>query len=218
VAVLLIAAHETSSHTLSWTLLLLSQHPEVLGALLAELDAKLGGSAPTLEQLGQLPVLDSVVKESMRLLPATPFLFFRRATGSFELGPYTLPEKAVVLLSPLVTHREPSLYPEPLRFWPERWKTLSPSTYEYLPFGAGPRMCIGASFANMALRVLLALLVQRFRFTLSPDARVSRLVRGITLGPKHGLPMRIDAQDRRSAPPGPVRGDIHQLVQLPLRA
>jgi cytochrome P450 len=79
-------------------------------------------------------------------------------------------------------------------------------------------MCIGASFANMALRVLLALLVQRFRFTLAPQARISRQVRGITLGPKHGLPMRIDAQDRRFAPPGLVRGDIHELVQLPVRA
>jgi cytochrome P450 len=218
VAILLIASHETTSHTLSWTLFLLSQHPEVLGALVEELDAKLGGAAPTLEQLAQLPLLDAVVKESMRLLPATPFLFFRRATGSFELGPYTLPEKATLLLSPLVTHRDPALYPEPLRFRPERWKTLSPGTYEYLPFGAGPRMCIGASFATMALRVLLALLVQRFRFTLAPQARISRLVRGITLGPKHGLPMRIDAQDRRFAPPGPVRGDIHELVQLPVSA
>ncbi len=218
VGVLLIASHETTSHTLSWTLFLLSQHPEALAALVEELDTKLGGAAPTLEQLPQLPLLDAVVKEAMRLLPATPFLFFRRATGSFELGPYTLPEKAALILSPLITHRDPGLYPEPLRFRPERWKTLSPGTYEYLPFGAGPRMCIGSSFATMALRVLLALLVQRFRFTLAPEAHISRLVRGITLGPKHGLPMRIDSQDRRFAAPGPVRGDIHELVQLPLRA
>ena len=79
-------------------------------------------------------------------------------------------------------------------------------------------MCIGASFATVALRVLLALLVQRSRFTLAPLARVSRLVRGITLGPKHGLAMRTDAQERRFAPPGSVRGDIHELVQLPVRA
>jgi cytochrome P450 len=213
-SVIYVAGHETTSHTLSWTLFLLSQHPRVLADLEDELSGTLRGAAPSVEQLSQLPLLDAVVKESMRLLPATPLLFVRFATDAFQLGPYALPKGTGVMLSPLVTHRLPDLYPEPDRFLPERWQRLQPSLYEYLPFGAGPRMCLGATFASQEVRLVLATLLQRFRLSLAPEARVSCQVRGITLGPRHGMPMRVGRRDTPLPPPARVRGDISRIVRL----
>jgi cytochrome P450 len=216
---LFVAGHETTANTLAWTLFLLVQHPEVLGALLDEGASVLRGGLPAPEHIPRMPLLDRVVKESMRLLPATPMLFMRVCSEATTLGDHPLPAKANVVLSPLLTHRDPTIYPEPKRFVPARWETLEPSIHDYLPFGAGPRMCLGAAFAQQALRLLLPMLLQRFRFTLASDAEISRVVRGITLGPKHGLPMRLDRPGAGALPAktsggGAVRGDIHALVEL----
>ncbi len=213
-AVLFIAGHETTAFTLSWTLFLLSQHPRVLEDVTEEITATLGGGPPTVEHLRSMPLLDAVIKESQRLFPATPFLFFRRATGPFELGGHELPEGASVILSPLVSHRIPEVFPEPQRFDPRRWEGTQPTLYEYLPFGAGPRMCVGAGFASQAIRVVLSMLLPRVRLSLVSGAKVSRKVAGVTMGPRHGLPMRIGAADEALPTPGPVRGDIHELVEL----
>ncbi|HLL56201.1 MAG TPA: cytochrome P450, partial [Myxococcaceae bacterium] len=213
-AILFIAGHETTSYTLSWTLWLLSQHPQVMADLVDELSSKLKGDAPTLTQLAELPLLDAVVKESMRLIPVTPMLFMRFAQEGFSLGGVEMPKGTGVVLSPLITHREPDVFPAPDRFRPERWATARPATYQYIPFGAGPRMCIGATFASTALRVVLPIILQRFRLELEPNARVSRVMRGLTMGPKHGLPMTAQVQDRRFGPPVPFQGDMHDLVRL----
>ena len=211
---LFFAGHETTASSLSWALFLLSQHPEVLADLVDELDAVLRGGAPTPSQLPALPLLDAVLKESMRLLPTTPLLLLRMATADAQLGPYPLPPGAGVVLSPLITQRNPDLYPDPDRFRPERWTRLSPGPYEYLPFGAGPRMCLGAGFANLTLRLALSLILQRFRLSLAHRARVSTVIRGITMGPRHGLPMLIAPQDRYFRRAEEVRGDIGELVNL----
>jgi cytochrome P450 len=213
-AVLFIAGHETTAFTLAWTLFLLAQHPEVMRALVGELDAVLAGAPPTAAQLGSLPCLDRVVKESMRLLPATAFLFFRRATEAFSLEGHELPAGAITIHSALITHRFPDLYPEPRRFLPDRWKDLAPAPYAYLPFGAGPRTCIGMTFAAQAIRVVLATMLQRFGFALVPGAGISRKVQGITLGAKHGVPMRLLRRGERG-PVVKVTGDIGDLVELP---
>jgi cytochrome P450 len=216
--VLYVAAHETTAFTLSWTLFLLSQHPTVAADLADEVRGVLRGDAPTVAQIARMPLLDAVLKESMRLLPATPFFFLRRLTGSSQVGPFTLPEGSTLILSPLVTHRDPDLFPEPKRFRPERWQGLTPSPYEYLPFGAGPRLCLGAPFAALVLRLVLPMIVQRSRFRLAWSADVSRRVQGITMGPKHGMPMRVTPQDGWYPRPTRVRGDIHELVDLTARA
>jgi cytochrome P450 len=211
---LFIAGHDTTAKTLGWTLFLLEQHPEALAGVLDEMDAVLRGGAPTAEHVPQLVLLDRVVKESMRLLSAAPTLFLRVCAEKVPLGPYSLPEGANVVMSPLVTHRDEARFPEPFRFRPERWEKLQPTIYEYLPFGAGPRMCLGASFATLALRVMLPMILQRYRLTLAHGARISRHVRANVLGPKHGLPMLVARQDRRLSRNGGVRGDIHELVDL----
>jgi cytochrome P450 len=215
-ALLFLAGHETTAYTLSWTLFLLSQHPRILADLRDELRQELHGDAPTVAQLARLPLLDAVVKESMRILPVTLMLFIRVGAEGFELGPYQMPKGSALFLSPLVTHREPALYPSPRRFLPARWSSIQPSSAEYLPFGMGPRMCLGAGFGALSVRLLLAMIVQHHGFTLAPFATVSHRVRGITLGPRHGLPMRVS---RAGAEPSMahvarVRGDIHDLVDL----
>jgi cytochrome P450 len=212
---LFVAGHGSQADTIAWTLFLLSQHPRVLADLEDELKSVLRGDAPHPDHFEKLTLLDAVIKETMRLFPATPFLAPRRAACDVELGGIKLPESAGVLVSPFITHRMPHLYPEPDRFLPERWSRIHPTIYEFLPFGAGLRTCIGASLASMMMRILIPMLITRYRFSLEPLARVSRVTRGITLGLKHGLSMRIERNKgtipRRSAF---VLGDVHDLVDL----
>lgn len=207
------AGYETTAYTLAWTLFLLSQHPGVLADLRGELQGVSPGMLTTAEAGSGLPLLDAVIKETMRLLSVTPILIFRFAQQPFRLGSYDLPRGAGVLLCPFLTHRKPELYPEPSRFLPSRWASIRPSSYEYLPFGAGPRTCLGASFASAALRILVPMLLERATFELAPEARVGLRLRAITLGPSGSLPMRLH-------PPGDlprrvrVRGDVCELVSF----
>lgn len=211
---LFLAGHETTAGALTWTIFLLAQHPRVEEELREELSGALRGGAPEVHDFARLPLLDAVVRESMRLLPPTAMLFIRHAAAPFELGGVALPAGTRLLLSPLITHRDPDLYPQPSRFLPERWRSIDPTPYEYMPFGAGPRMCIGASFAALQVRVALAVLLQRWRFDVAPGATVARKIRGVTLGAKHGLPILPRAPGSRRRPAARVRGDIHELVDL----
>ena len=211
---LFVAGYDTSAHTLGWTLLLLERHPEVFAELLDELDTELGGAPPRLDQLDRLVVLDRVLKESMRLIPATPMLFTRVLSEATQLGEVSLPAQANVVLSPYVTHRDPALYHRPQRFMPSRWARIQPTPYEYLPFGAGPRTCLGVGFASQVLRLVLPMIVQRFNFALAPGAVVDRKVRGIVTAPKHGLPMAISKQDRQFVCGHAIAGDIHEMVEF----
>lgn len=210
------AGHETSSNLLTWALLLLDQHPEVLADLHDELVAELKGEAPTVEQLGRLPLLDRVVKETLRLMPPASLLL-RQSTAAFELGGYGLPRGTMIFISPFITHRLPGHWDAPQAFRPERWEQIDPSIYAYLPFGAGPRMCIGTTFALMEIKLALALIVQRFRLALPAGARVEPELR-LTLRPRGGLPMRIHAQDR-AFQRAPIGGGIGAILDLgPARA
>lgn len=211
---LMTAGHETTANALTWALLLLDQHPHVHAALYEELRGELCGEAPTVEQLSRLPLLDAVVKESLRILPPTYMMFIRRARGAFELGHYALPEGSMVVLSALVTHHMPDVWPEPERFRPERWASRRPSAFEFLPFGAGPRLCLGAAFAELELRVLLALLVQRFWLRPLPGTRVDLRGRGITLGPHAAVPVRVEPRAGSIPAREPLGGTIRELVQL----
>lgn len=206
---LFVAGHETTSNALAWTIFLLNQHPRVAADLLDELDGVLRGAAPTMEQLSQLPLLEGVIKESLRLLPPAA-LGLRMTAEPTELGGYALPKGANVFYSEFVTHRLPELYPEPDRFKPERWATLNRSTYEYLPFSAGPHMCIGWAFAMQELRIVLSMLMQRYRLSIVPGTRIGADIR---MTPKPAMPMRVYPQDRQFQR-GSVRGNIHDLVDL----
>jgi cytochrome P450 len=122
---LFVAGHETSSNALTWTLFLLSQHPHILGDLRDELANVLHGAPPTIEQLSQLPLLERVIKESMRLLPPASFNA-RVSRAACKLGPYEIPGQTTIIFSQYLTHHMPDLYPEPERFLPQRWERITP--------------------------------------------------------------------------------------------
>lgn len=209
---LFVAGYDTSAQTLAWTVFLLLQHPEVFGALLEEL-ATLSGP-PTAADLPRLGLLDRVVRESMRLLPAAPMLFVRVCAENTSLGEVALPKGARIVLSPLVTHRNPGIYPDPMRFNPARWEGLAPTPWEYLPFGAGARMCLGSAFAGQLVRVVLAMLLRRFRIELADGAEISRSMHGIALAPKKGIPVSLGPYTGTPAPRAAIRGDIREIVTL----
>ncbi len=205
------AAHETTANTLTWMLFLLAQHPAIVAQLVDEMDGLLHGAPPSFEQLQKMPYLDAVIKESLRILP--PVVFHSRlSTVPFRLGPYNLPERTTVVFSHYITHHMAEIYPEPEKFLPERWNTIKPTVYEYLPFGAGSRTCIGANFARMTLKIGLSILLQRYRFQVAPNAKIDHKV-VLTMSPKHGMPMILHPQDRQFVASS-VRGDIHGMVDL----
>jgi cytochrome P450 len=128
------------------------------------------------------------------------------------LGSLTLTRGTNIVASHYLTHHLPELYPEPERFLPERWRTIDPNQYEYLPFSAGPRICIGAHFSMQALKISLAMIMQKFRLTVVPGTRIDRKTR-ITMDPPNGLPMMVFANDRKFVA-SEVSGQIREMVTL----
>ena len=187
---MLIAGHDTATASLAWALYALSQHPLVLAKVRAEVDAALAGSAPTASHLGQLPVLDRVIKETLRLYPPI-HVSNRLAARDLEFAGRRIPAGTRVLFSIYLTHRHPRYWPEPERFDPDRFnpvKSSPPAPFTYVPFGGGPRFCIGAVMAQVELKVVLARLLQRFDFELASEAVRMRM--GATLEPR-GLWLRV---------------------------
>jgi cytochrome P450 len=189
---ILLAGHETTANTLAWTFYLLGKRPEVRARVEAEVDAALGGRTATVEDLPKLPYSLSVLKEAMRLYPPA-YMIGRRATRDVTIGGTTVKKGQIVLLNVLGIHRRASVFPNPAGFDPDRFagereKKLPPLAY--MPFGAGPRVCIGNHFAMMEGHLVLATLAQRLRFELQGggDATAEPLV---TLRPKGGLPVRV---------------------------
>ena len=209
--ILFAASYETTVNALTWTLFLLAQHPSIMADLLDELDGTLKGGPPTSDQLDHLPLLEAVIKESMRILPPVPFIA-RVATRPVELGGLSLRRGDWVACSIYMTHHLPDLYLEPEQFRPGRWFEINPTPYEYLPFGAGPYSCIGYNFATSVIKIALTMILQRFRLTVVPGVRIDRLVQ-VTMRPKYGLPMVLHRQDRQFQAVR-VRGNIHDMVRL----
>jgi len=212
VALMFCAAHLTTAHTLGWTLFLLAEHPSVMSELHQELSTHLASGFPSPEQLGDLSCLERVIQESMRVLPASSYSQ-RVAAVPTQLGPFSLAPGSGIVFSQFITHHMPELFPNPEQFRPERWRSISPSPYEYLPFGAGPRMCIGAPLAMLILKSVLPAILQRFKLTMVPGTEVSGRVISTMLCPTSRILVRLDAQDGRFECQ-PVAGNIHDLVDL----
>ena len=205
------AAHLTTAHTLSWTLFLLAQHPDVMAKLREELSGT--DDNPAHAEIESLSYLDQVIHESMRVLPASSYSQ-RVTTQPVQLGPRHLPPLTPVIFSQFITHHSESLYSEPDVFRPERWETISPNSYEYLPFGGGPRRCIGAPLAMVELRTALTTILKQFHFQIVPSARVDGQVVSTMLGPTTTVPATL-LNTQTVAATSPVTGSIHDLVQLP---
>lgn len=188
VASLMLAGHETTANTLSWTWMLLANHSRVRGKLTEELQTVLDGRTPTVADLPQLPYTNMVIKEAMRLYPPVTDVN-REATQDCKIGGYSIPKGTTLVASQWVMHRNPRYFTEPEVFTPERWaddleKRLPRGVY--FPFGDGPRICVGKSFAQMESVLILAMIAQRFQLELVPEQTIE-LQPSITLRPKYGI-------------------------------
>jgi cytochrome P450 len=193
-AITLGATSATTVRPLTWIWYLLATHPGVEARLAAELDEVLGGRPPAPEDVPRLAYLRQVLDETLRLYPPLPVMIPRRAvTEDFVCG-RRIRRGAIVLILPWVLHRHRRWWRDPDDFDPNRFaaaETAARPRYAYLPFGAGPHVCVGASLAMLQLVIAVATLAQRFRFGLVPGQRVEP-VAWINLRPRSGIRMTIE--------------------------
>jgi len=207
--ILFASTYETCQTVLLWTLVLLAQHPDVARDLVDEISGALAGDAVTLARVSNLPFLDAVVKESMRVLPAVPYQV-RMATQPTGLGGYDVAAGSHALLSPFLTNRDPQVYDEPTRFRPRRWSHIDPTPFDYLAFSGGPRMCPGSWFGTAVVKVALAAILSRLRVSIVPDTRIDYTI-AITMKPRNRLAATLHPRDGAWAAV-PVKGRIRDLV------
>ena len=188
VATLIVAGHETTANTLSWVWMLLGENPDIRAKLDEELKTVLQGNAPTVEDLQRLPYTTMVIKEALRLYPTVTDLT-RQATEDCEIGGYSIPKGTTFSISQWVMHHDSRYFINPEEFNPERWaddfeKSLPRGVY--FPFGDGPRVCIGKSFAMMEAILLLVTIAQSFQVELVPNQVIEKQA-SVTLRPKTGI-------------------------------
>ncbi|HKQ86402.1 MAG TPA: cytochrome P450 [Candidatus Acidoferrales bacterium] len=194
VMTLFLAGHETTALALSWTCFLLANNPEVEAKLVEELRAVLGEREPTVEDLPRLRYTEMILKESMRLYPAV-WGVGRRAIADCEIGGYRVAAGTNIFIFQALTQRDPRFFSNPDEFDPERWREDPVRSgkiprFAYFPFGGGPRVCVGASFAMLEATLLLAMIQQKFHLDLVPGHPVEPLP-SVTLRPKHGIRVTV---------------------------
>ncbi len=186
---MLIAGHDTSTALLAWVLHLFGAHPDVLARVQDEIDAELGGEAPTAAALARLAYLDMVIKETLRLYPPI-HVGNRIAAEDMTINGYELQAGDRVMASIYLTQRDGHHWDEPKAFKPERFAPGERHpAFTYVPFGAGPRTCIGAAFAQIEAKVVLARILQQF--TLESEGRKVHPYMGATLEPHPGVFLRV---------------------------
>ena len=193
VITLLTAGHETTTLALAWTCFLISTRPDVVERMTSEA-AFLNGRIPAYEDLMKLRYSRMVVEESMRLYPPV-WTLARTAVKEDEIGGYRIVAGSEILIFPYITQRHPKWWQDPDVFRPERFapeNSAARPRYAYLPFGAGPRTCIGLNFAMTEILVALTLLLQRFRLKLAIDPAIVRPEPSVTLQPRPGVPVRLE--------------------------
>ncbi len=183
---MLIAGHDTGTAALAWALYLLGQHPHIQQAVRDEIAAVLGSAVPDVTNTTGLTLLDQVIDETLRLYPPI-HLGSRTAAVDLNFAGYEIPAGTRVLYSIFLTQRHPAYWQRPDEFMPERF-TQRPEPYTYLPFGGGPRNCIGAAFAQVEMRVVLARILQRFQ--LQARRPHVHMHMGATLEPRPGVWMQ----------------------------
>ncbi|KAE8009895.1 hypothetical protein FH972_006301 [Carpinus fangiana] len=200
---MLIAGHETSAAVLTWTFYLLSKEPSVMSKLQEEVDSVLGDQFPTIEDMKKLKYTTRVINESLRLYPQPPVLI-RRSLEDDVLGKYPIRRGEDIFISVWNLHRSPKLWDDASKFKPERWPLDGPNpnetnqNFRYLPFGGGPRKCVGDLFASYETVVALAMLVRQFNFQLAVGAPPVEMTTGATIHTTDGLNMTVT---KRIKPP-----------------
>lgn len=201
---MLIAGHDTSTALLSWVWYLLGSHPEAMAQAKAEVTAVIGqaNQPPTLEQVNQLSYLDIVIKEALRLYPPI-HVGNRHAGGDITVNGYQVPDDTRVMYSIYLAHRDERYWENPNDFCPERFDHSQAEqgkrpSLTYVPFGGGPRNCIGAAFAQVESKIVLARILQRFNLTLLNADKIKPYM-GATLEPRPGVLMQIAFAEARHA-------------------
>ena len=185
---LFLAGHETTALALSYAVWLLAEHPEIQEAVHAELDSALPSGEATPADLRRLPLLDAVLREALRLYPPA-WAVGREVVTPFSLGGHPLPVGAQVTVAPWVLHRDPRFWVGADRFRPQRWlrgEARDLPKLAWMPFGAGPRVCVGNHFAMMEAGLVLTTLLRARRFT-TVDGYQPDLVSAVTLRPRNGV-------------------------------
>jgi cytochrome P450 len=210
IASLFALSSEGSQSVLTWTMILLAQHPKIAAMLAEELLEKVGGAPLPLAKAAKLAALDRVVKESMRLLPPVP-LQIRVAQADTCIAGNHFPKRTRVILNTFLTNRMPDLYPEPESFRPERWSAIAPNSFEFPAFGAGPHICPGHWFGTAAVKVALAAILSRFRVEIPPGTRIDYRAQP-TLRPRQRVDVLLHPAAGGNAPaPSPLTGTLRDL-------
>jgi cytochrome P450 len=194
VLTIFVAGHETTASAMTFCWYVLSHYHAWEARLHAELDEVLGGRTPTEADVAKLPLTRRIIEETMRLYPPAPGISTRVAQQSDEICGERVPKGGMIAISSWVLHRHRLLWDDPERFDPDRFlpeRSAGRPRFAYLPFGGGPRVCIGQVMAMTEAVLILATLAQRFRLRLRPGYQVA-IQQRITIRPRGGLPMRIE--------------------------
>jgi cytochrome P450 len=178
---LLVAGHETTATSLAWTIRLLLEHPDVLERVLGELDQVVPAGISA-DDLGNLPILDSVMRESLRIRPVVPMVG-RVLQVPMTFRGFRLPAGSAIAPSIWLTHHNPAIYPEPHLFKPERFEGQRINPYQWLPFGGGIRRCLGQAFALVEMKVVMATLLRHLELRTVDNSPVNIMRRSITFAP-----------------------------------
>ncbi|MEW6369734.1 MAG: cytochrome P450 [Pseudomonadota bacterium] len=215
-----LAGHETTAAALTWAGWALASHPEVADRAAAEVDRVLGGRTPGYADLARLPYIGMVVKEVMRLYSPSPGLLARRALEDVRIGDYLLPKGSVVSIMTVIPHHDARWFPQPERFDPARFDPAAGREIPrgaYLPFGAGPRVCIGSSFAAVEITLTLAMLLQRFTLRPAPGQGVPKPRMGVSQRPEGGLRLVLERRTPKRAEAAAAE-PVHAASACPFHA
>ena len=206
---LFVAGHETTANGLAWALYLLARNPEAYARARAAVDA-LGGRPATLADLERLEYLSCVFKEALRLYPPV-YIISRISVADTSIAGYEVPERSIVVVSPWALQRRADLWPDPTRFDPDRFLPEAEDARPrdaWIPFSDGPRVCIGAHFAQLEGPLVLATLLQRADFALLDEREILPDQASGTLRPLGGVPMRVKLRDRATRAPAEPQGPL----------
>jgi cytochrome P450 len=189
-----IAGHETTGNAISWTLYCLAKHPFILKQVQSELEQAVGGQDVTVDCLEELPYLDLVIAESLRLYPVI-WIFTRSAIDDDDLSGYHIKGGSIINILPYLIHRHPAYWHQPTIFYPERFTDVASKNRPkcaYIPFGFGPRVCIGRQFALMTMKMILAMILKDYDINLPTKNYQVRPLPLITLKPNKGITLKIE--------------------------
>ncbi|MEL7061274.1 MAG: cytochrome P450 [Acidobacteriota bacterium] len=211
---LYLAGHDVPAAGLVFALLLLSQHPDIAADLADEVERELGDAPPSFDDLDRLPLLDAVYRESLRVLCPALLVQRRVKADGAELGGHRLPPDSEVILSPFVSHHDADVFERPKAFSPTRWQSIRPTPYEYFPYSHGLHKCIGAAFAEIELKTVLAMVARAGRLQPPAGARID-FGYTIMLRPKFRATFRWQRDREFHRSQVELKGKIRELVDLP---